>query len=117
MNEVANLSALEADTSLSNSCKSMGEVKEENLSSLVMNTSLSSLGIKRRKVKWLKKSYRQQEETSSENSLRCSRISMMMCSSAKYGMRRDCGHHYACHHVCRLAEGVGGLQACKGSLE
>ena len=54
MNEVANLSALEADTSLSNSCKSMGEVKEENLSSLVMNTSLSSLGIKRRKVKWLK---------------------------------------------------------------
>ena len=31
MNEVANLSALEADTSLSNSCKSMGEVKEEEV--------------------------------------------------------------------------------------
>ena len=70
MNEGSNLSALGESTSLSNSCKSMGDVKEENLSSLVMNTSLSTLGIKRRKVKWLKKSYRQQAGTSSENSLR-----------------------------------------------
>ena len=45
-----NLSSLETDTSLSNICKSMGEVKEENLSSLVMNTSLSSLGIKSKLV-------------------------------------------------------------------
>ena len=36
-----NLSSLETDTSLSNICKSMGDVKEENLSSLGMNTSLS----------------------------------------------------------------------------
>ena len=30
---------------------------------------------------------------------------------------RNCCYHYPCHHVCGLAERLGGFQTGKGSLE
>ena len=44
-------------------------------------------------------------------------LSSSECKSSRGYKRRDRSDHNTCNHVCRMAQGLGGISTCKRGME